>query len=266
VPHTSITYFAELVNAFEEVAADSNVAVMQVLSRQDPEREYQRVKSLLSYRVGGLILVPSMTPERTYQMVQKSGVPMVVVDRVPEGEFPFDRVAFDNRAAMRSAGAGLIHRGHRKLLFVVHQRLLNVTLQRVAGLADAAATCAEPVETTVMECADEHSLTAKLAVELRRPDPPTAIIVSNSRLANWLYRALRGLNVESPRDVSIIAFDENEWADIVVPSLSVVRQRTRDIAVMAWRFLLNRISGVAPEPQTIQLQAEVIFRDSVGNR
>jgi DNA-binding LacI/PurR family transcriptional regulator len=51
-----------------------------------------------------------------------------------------------------------------------------------------------------------------------------------------------------------------------VPSLSVVRQPTRDIAVMAWRFLLNRITGVVPEPQTIQLRAEVIFRDSVGNR
>lgn len=263
VPHTSIAYFSELVDAFEAVATTHNVEIMQVLSRLAPETEFQRVKSLLNYRVGGLIIVPTIKPERTYEMVSESGVPMVVVDRTPEGPFPFDRVMFDNRGAMRQAGLGLMQRGHRNILFVVHQRQLNVTMQRMSGLQEAVDACAEPASFKVLECADQSSLTAQLAMELGRPDRPTAIIVSNSRLATWAFRAFKARQVRCPEDISLVTFDEPEWADIVTPSLSVVRQPTRDIAMMAWRFLLNRMSGEVEGQQEVHLEAEVIFRNSV---
>src|SRR5690606_17136067 len=139
---------------------------------------------------------------------------------------------------------------------------LGVTRQRMAGLEQAIAD-AGAGRMQVLECLDPSALTAILATELRRPDPPTAIIVSNSKLATWLYRSLKALRIDCPGDVSIVAFDEPEWADIVTPTLSVVRQPTRSIAVMAWRFLLNRQSGRAGDPQEVELQAEVIFRDSV---
>jgi LacI family transcriptional regulator len=263
VPHTSIAYFSALVDAFEEVAASNNIEIMQVLSRLDPEKEYQRVKSLLKYRVGGLILVPTMRPEATYEMIAASGIPTVVVDRAPSGPFPFDRVTFNNRSVMRQAGQGLVQRGHRSILFVVHQRLLNVTVERIAGLSEAAAAAPEEVVTTVLECGDQTTLTALLASEMRKTRRPTAIIVSNSRLATWALRALRVLKLSCPEDVSLIAFDEPEWADIVTPTLSVVRQPTRDIAIMAWRFLIYRMANEAAGLQEVQLEAEVVFRNSV---
>lgn len=263
VPHTSITYFSELMDAFEEVASSHNVEIMQVLSRQDSEKEYHRVKSLLNYRVGGLIIVPTMNPERTYEMIMETGVPAVVVDRAPAGDFPFDRVTFDNHAAMRRAGLELIQRGHRNILFVVHQRQLNVTVQRVEGLQEAAHSSSEKVTTTVIECADQSALTAQLSAQLTRRDRPTAVIVSNSRLATWVFRAFKVLQVKCPDDLSLVAFDEPEWADIVTPTLSVVRQPTREIAIMAWRFLLHRMARDVDGIQQIQLEAEVIFRNSV---
>src|SRR5690606_18166276 len=85
----------------------------------------------------GLIIVPTMRPEKTYEMIRELGIPTVVVDRVPLGQFPFDRVTFNNRAAMHQAGEGLAARGHRSILFVVHQRQLNVTIQRIEGLKEA---------------------------------------------------------------------------------------------------------------------------------
>jgi LacI family transcriptional regulator len=265
VPHTSISYFSGLAEAFEEVASNDNFQIMQVLSRQDPEREYRRVKALLNYRVGGLILVPSANPEKTFELIEESGLPVVVVDRVPDGPFPFDRVTFNNRAAMRRTGDGLAQRGHRSILFVVHQRNLNVTQQRTAALDDVKQAWPEPIAIKVIECSDQSTLTALLSVELRKPQRPTAMIVSNSRIATWAFRAFNALQLDCPRDISLVAFDEPEWADIVTPTLSVVRQPTHDIALMAWRFLLNRMSGEVTEQQDIRLEAEVIFRNSVAD-
>jgi LacI family transcriptional regulator, galactose operon repressor len=100
---------------------------------------------------------------------------------------------------------------------------------------------------------------------MRKTMRPTAVIVSNSRLATWSFRAFQALQLKCPADISLVAFDEPEWADIVTPTLSVVRQPTHDIALMAWRFLLNRMSGVVSEQQVIRLEAEVIFRNSVAD-
>jgi len=265
VPHTSITYFSGLANAFEEVASEDDFQIMQVLSRQDPGKEYRRVKSLLNYRVGGLILVPSANPERVYELIQKSGIPTVVVDRVPEGSFPFDSVTFNNVVAMTRIGEALTQRGHRNILFVVHQRGLNVTQQRMAALDHAARNFPEKVMINTLECNDHSTFTALLSAEMRKRDKPTALIVSNSKIATWAFRAFRALQIRCPHDISLVAFDEPEWADIVTPSLSVVRQPTHDMALMAWRFLLNRMSGVVDDRQEIRLEAEVIFRDSVAD-
>lgn len=265
VPHTSISYFSGLANAFEDVASNDDYQIMQVLSRQDPEREYRRVQALLNYRVGGLILVPSANPDRSFEMIQKSGLPTVIVDRAPEGDFPFDRVTFNNHAAMTQIAEGLMQRGHRHILFVVHQKKLNVTQTRTAALQEMANASAGKMTVNVSECGDQSSFTALLSAEMRKPGAPTALIVSNSRIATWAYRAFRALKIRCPDDMSLVAFDEPEWADFVTPALSVVRQPTHEMALMAWRFLLNRMSGQVTDNQEIRLEAEVIFRSSVAD-
>ncbi len=264
VPHTSIAYFSALMEAFEEVASTAGVEIMQVLSRGDSQKEYQRVQSLLRYHVGGLLLVPTIDPEATYEIVAASGVPVVVVDRAPLENFPFDQVTFDNRGAMRQATRGLIERGHRNILFIVQQKKLIVTQQRVEGLRAAAESFSEPVVTKVVECGqDQGSLAALLAGELQRQKRPTAIIVSNSILAAWALRAFRMLRLDCPQDISLLAFDQPDWADLVTPALSVVRQPTQEIARMAWTFLMQRMRNEAEHVQQIQLEAQVIFRGSV---
>jgi LacI family transcriptional regulator len=199
-------------------------------------------------------------------LIQKSGLPTVIVDRAPEVDFfPFDRVTFNNRSAMTQIVDGLTQRGHRHILFVVHQKKLNVTQTRMAALHQLAEAFPEKVTVNVVECGDQSALTALLSAEMRKPGTPTALIVSNSRIATWAYRAFRALKIRCPEEISLVAFDEPEWADIVTPSLSVVRQPTHEMALMAWRFLLNRMSGLVTDNQEIRLEAEVIFRTSVAD-
>ena len=43
--------------------SDNNYQLMQVLSRQDPAKEFARVERLVAYKIGGLMLVPSLKPK-----------------------------------------------------------------------------------------------------------------------------------------------------------------------------------------------------------
>ncbi len=99
---------------------------------------------------------------------------------------------------------------------------------------------------------------------LRGPHPPTAIIVSNSTFAACMLRAFESLGVRYPGEISLLAFDQPEWADIVTPKLSVVRQPTMDVARTAWEFLIRRMEDPTVPVRTMELQAQVLLRASVA--
>jgi LacI family transcriptional regulator len=265
VPHTTVSYFAALVNACEEMAAARGYEIMQVLSRQDPATELERIKSLLRYKIGGLILVPSNQPKEMLDFVAKSSVPVVVLDRPMRNDYRFDQVTFDNRNAMYDATRGLIALGHRRILLVVRYRSLVVTQDRIEGLVAAGHEAAQPVTTDVLECGDdEAAFRLRLVADLKK-HRYTAIVFSNSVAGAWLVRSLRAFGLKCPDDISLLAFDEPEWADIITPSLSMIRQPTREMAHKAWELLISRMNGEAAEPRRVVLPAAPVeFRGTVG--
>jgi len=263
VPHTTNAYFSALMNAFEEFASDRGFELMQVLSGQDPQREYKRVQALLRYNIGGLILLPTRSPGRTLDLLAASGTPTVIVDR-PAHDDRFDEVSFDNRRAMEEATRHLVALGHRRLLFMVRERALVVSRQRVAGLMAAVRSATGKVSAEVVECAsDEVSVTSCLSARFLRPGAPTAVIVSNSVFAALTLRAFHALRLDYPGKVSLLAFDSPDWGDLVTPRLSVVRQPTYAIARKAWEFLIARMTGEATKVQREELLADIVIRNSV---
>jgi LacI family transcriptional regulator len=264
LPHTSSAYLAALIDGFEEFAADRGYEIMQVLSRNDPLTEIHRVRALLTHRVGGLILVPSFEPHQTCQLVADAGVPLVIVDR-PSDDRRFDQVTFDNSGVMADATRRLIALGHQRLLFVVRFPSLVITRQRIEGLLEAVRASPRSPVAEVLECGEDEMIFARrLATVMARPEPPTAIIASNSMIASWMIRSLRSLRISCPQKVSLLSFDEPEWADLVTPRLSIVRQPTREIARRAWELLIRRMTDVVGDPERIEFHASIELRESVG--
>ena len=90
------------------------------------------------------------------------------------------------------------------------------------------------------------------------------MVVSNSVIAAQTIRVLRALGIACPEKISLLAFEEPDWADLLTPRLSVIRQPVREIARRAWELLLHRMKGDDGPVAHIELQAEVVLRESVG--
>ncbi len=258
VPHVASAYLAALIDSFEDIAALRGYQMMQVLTRRDPQIELRRVRELLRHRIAGLLLVPTLDPRRTLDLVHASGTPAVLVDR-PSEDGRFDEVTFDNRAVMGDAVGRLIRLGHRRILFVVESQVLSISRHRIEALRDRAGAAA-----TVMEVGDgSEDYARRLTSALKGPSAPTAVIVSNSVIAARTLHVLRALGDDYPARISLLAFEEPDWADLVSPGLSVIRQPVREIVRVAWDLLLRRMAGDSSPVQHVQLRAEIVLRDSV---
>ena len=264
VPRSSTSYFAALVDAFEKVAASRDFAIMQVLTHEDPGMELQRIRNLLRYRVDGIILVPSIDPDATYELLAKSRTPLVVIDR-PAQDRNFDQVTFANRKAMYESAKQLIALGHRRILFCVQQANLSVSRQRREGLNQAIQEARHPVAAELLtSIKEEAAFQEQIREVISASSPPTAIIVSNSTLAEWIVRGLERLNIRFPDQVSLLAFGEPHWADLITPKLSVVSQPINEIAINAWELLLRRMNGETTEARRLEFEGTLILRGSVG--
>ena len=264
VPYTTFSNFAALADAIEERASNANYELMQVLSRQDPKKELMRVQRLVAYKVGGIMLIPSLEPGPVLDYLHQRKMPTVIINRPVPGEHRFDQVTVDHGGALERAARQLIAWGYRNLLLLVQIPGLSVTQQRIAGLRNAVRQGDTAAKETVMASGDDQrAFHVRLARQLRKPGG-TVVIASNSQIASWALQSFRRLGLCCPEDVSLLALDHPEWAPIVSPSLSYIQQPTREIADTAWTLLQERICGATGPARQVLLDARIEFRESVA--
>jgi LacI family transcriptional regulator len=79
-----------------------------------------------------------------------------------------------------------------------------------------------------------------------------------------VLRALDDLGLRWPDDVSVIGFDDAEWAEAVSPPLTVLAQPVQDLGRTACELLLRALRGQGGRPEHRWLPSTLIERASVG--
>jgi LacI family transcriptional regulator len=94
---------------------------------------------------------------------------------------------------------------------------------------------------------------------------PTAIFATNNFIAIGAMRALREADVQVPKDMSVVVFDDLPAALTIDPFFTVAAQPAYEMGKQAAELLLARLAKEGPEShQEIVLPVEIIIRNSSG--
>lgn len=100
---------------------------------------------------------------------------------------------------------------------------------------------------------------------LDRPEPPTAIVCSNDRMAFGAMRAVQEIGLEVGSDVSVVGFDDITLARHAHPPLTTVYQPVREIGHQLYQLLQALINEQPVDGLTGQLIKPVLrVRESTG--
>ena len=99
---------------------------------------------------------------------------------------------------------------------------------------------------------------------LNRAHPPTAMFFSNDLMAMGAMRAVAQNGCRVPEDVSIVGYDNIEFASYTTPPLTTIEQPTVEVGYRAAHLLIDRIADPARPWQKIVLPTRLIFRESSG--
>ena len=104
---------------------------------------------------------------------------------------------------------------------------------------------------------------------LELPVPPTAIFCCNNQMTLGLMRAVSTLGIHCPEGVSVLGFDDLEWAANFSPRLTTVAQPALEMGKQAVQMLLRKIQSAKDghkdeENEVVELKAELRLRDSTA--
>lgn len=277
-------FFSRALRGVSDVAHDKGYEVVLVNTDEDLLVEQNAVRVLTEKRVDGLVVSPSEGSDTSHLATAiASGTPVVLLDRrIPR--LAADTVGIDNRAAAEDATRRLLALGHRRIALVtgappaaaarltrrgmagVERSIGSTAGLRAAGYRDAVVAAgaeldARYVSTDGFRPEDAARATRRL-MSLDRP--PTALLALDSLLSLGVLQALSELGIRCPDEVSVIGFDDADWAEALSPPLTVVSQPVYEIGAEACRRLLARIEGDTRRALHRKLPTTFVERASTG--
>jgi DNA-binding LacI/PurR family transcriptional regulator len=268
VPELGNPFFGELVDRLEREASLAGRRLLIATSGGDPAEEARQIAALGAWRPAGVIAVPCDGRFAAGNMLERQGIPFVVLDRPLDDNGRVDTVAVDNVEAARVGTARLIELGHRLLLVVASSTALGNIRERVAGV-DAAVAGVDGARAQLIEAGfNLGEIAAAVAAQLGRVPRPTALFTLNNVLTLGALKAIAALGLVIPDDVSLLGFDDYDWMEAFQPPLSAVRQPVAELAQAAWQRLAE-LTGAAPMPGTpplchVRLRCSLAWRGSVA--
>ena len=235
--------------------------------RTDKRLERDAVEFLSRKRVDGIISMPVDAEGNHLKKFQKTGKPIVLIDRRIR-ELSCDSVLVDNEKAAEDAMRVFFQAGHRKIGIIGGPEEISTAQERLQGYRNAYEKENIPVRESLIYHGDYTIQGGVQGIEKLVADNPdmTAVFVTNYEMTMGAVIGMNELGLKIPEQLSVIGFDNLQFARACNPKLTIVAQPTQGIAGEVAGIMLKRLEGAASEetePITEKLGAEIIMGKSV---
>ncbi|WP_166979126.1 LacI family DNA-binding transcriptional regulator [Paramicrobacterium fandaimingii] len=243
-------FYAAIASAIADVARANGAQLITAPSGEDVTDERVVVRDLVRRRLDGLLIVPTSGDQSALAQEIDPHIPVVYLDRRPEG-IEADSVVLDNVNGAREAVFALINDGHTRIAGLFDTLNMPTMHERLRGLKDAfvAAGLQHDDGLIATDLATPDAAFAATSTMLERDDPPTAFFCGNNRSGIGALRALWANGRSEP----LVTFDDFELSDLMPRDFSVVSYDKHSIGRLGAELLFRRIDGEQFEPQSIVL-------------
>lgn len=264
VPNIANPFFAEIIRGIEQIAQQHGYAVLLGDTEGREDREAYYVSLVETRQADGLIQLHPRLPKAA----QGDGgldIPWVNACEYID-DAPCPRIGIDNVAAAREMTTYLIGLGHRRIGAILGPNSSPLTSDRLRGYKLALKTARISAEDALVAEGDFSMSSGRAAIErlFAAKEAPTAVFCFNDEMALGAIRWLKSTGRSVPHDVSVVGFDDIEFASFCDPPLTTIEQPTREIGNKAMSVLFEMLSGGKPEPALHALPTKLIVRDSAA--
>jgi len=278
LPNITNEIYPFIINGIEQTLQSKHVCVFSANSGGVRDKEVRIINEMLNNSVDGLIIEPLYPgvgdkDMRVVSLLESLAVPVVLINNdIPT--FECSKVMQDDECGGRLITKHFLEHGHRRIAYIYHDGISAAFERRRGYRAALAAAGIEHDPRLEIAYNDEQGivypgyvLTKKLLLDQELG--VTGIFYFNDDLALQGLAAVRSLDMDIPRDVSIAGYDDIPRSRLAGISLTSVSHPKTLLGTMAALLLLEQFEQTQlqddkPIYQRITMHPSILARSTVG--
>lgn len=254
---SSQPFHTELVDAaYAEASAKGYEIALSAVANGRPETRV--IEALLDFGSEALILIaPTLSNQDLSRYARE--VPVVSLLRDDVGD-SVDSISSDDHAGIRLAVDHLASLGHRRIVHVDGGTAVSSEQRRAAFRTEMLRHGLEPLTLP----GGPHEEDGMRVGQLLQANMPSAVVAFNDRCALGIMESFRAAGIDIPSDVSVLGYDDSQFARLSYVQLSSVSQDAPLLAAAAVDRAVDRIEG-NQQPARIVRTPHLVLRKTTAS-
>jgi LacI family transcriptional regulator len=265
VSNNASPVYAHILQGIEETVFAAGYGLLFANSADSQEQALRCLDVFRANQVAGLLLSPVQTDRRDVQLLERAGIPYVLLLRY-FADLVADAVILNSQHGGFLVTNHLLEQGHSRIGHIGGPTHISSAQDRLAGYRHALQSHGVLYRKNLVGAAPftiEGGYTAAAQL-LDRPDRPSAVFAATDLQAVGVLRAAQERGLRVPDDLALVGGDDIDLAEYLEVPLTTFRQPARQIGRQAAELLISRIQGDETAPQRIVLQPTLVVRRSSG--
>lgn len=263
LPNITNPYYASIVSGIEDTARKNNYSTILCITDSNQDKESEFSELLISGRADGAIFLSTFLNNSMLSKLAKKYPVVQCCEYCLDESIP--HVSIDNLTASKQVVEYLIKLKHVNIGFIGSTNQYISTRQREDGYLEAMKIANLEAYTVNTAYADEdYSFISGLQAArklINQSHRPSAIFCISDVIALAAIKVALENNLRVPEDISIVGFDDVEYASMFSPMLTTVNQPCYSMGLSSANTLLKLING-RQDITSIHLNHKLIIRES----
>ena len=269
VADISNQFFSSIARIIEDEARKLGYVVIFGSSDESAEKSQRLIDVFLNRQVDAFIIAPAEHTERQIKALEKSNIPVILIDRYFP-EVKTNCVHINNFQAAYQAVEHLIRNGRRKIGMMAYDTSLQHMVERKNGYREALKANGIRFKSEWLRQSSYQNIANEVAYQVKELLQPVlkvdAFFFATNTLAVESLKIINQLGIKVPEDLAIVSFDESDAFDFFYSPLTYVSQPLEDIGKSAVNLVIDRINNQEKKYTTIVVKAKLVLRQSCGTK
>ncbi|WP_242954377.1 LacI family DNA-binding transcriptional regulator [Clostridium oryzae] len=251
-------FFSDVIKAVENETSNYGYSIILFNTDGDTEKEKKYINILKSYKVDGILIVPSNAKDKHFKSLANSSTPIVVITQDVDG---FSCVSMSHISGGKKVARHFIDMGYSKFTFIGYEGD-----DKEIGFKEEIKNSGFDIDNDYVLINKEKKHISDGLKELLLgsfSDRGIGIFAHNDIEALMVLHILKDLKVKIPDKAALVGFDNIYISKEVSPSISSVAQLIDEIGTRAVEILMDKINEVDEEKERhIVLEPRLVIRES----
>lgn len=228
------------------------------------ENELEAIDQLISQNsVDGMVIHASVISKEMSLRILKAGFPHIVIG-CPNFDSQLCWIDNNNYLSGEIAAYHLLEQGYKKVSFIGGKENDMISTHRLQGALTAMQDKKMVMKEEYIKRGESTRQEGFRMMEeiLSMKQLPDAVICANNHIALGVMKSIARHNIQIPKEMGVITFDDYPFSQITDPMITVVNIDVYDVGLQAAKLILNKIKKPNLQVQSYTTLPNLILRES----